>query len=92
MNPQFSSRLRRIQPRVTNEIRRYRLQAGLTQRQLARQLGVRLSTYTGWERGNTCPSLPNIFKLAKMLNTLAEGLYPEFYAARKETPVAAEAA
>lgn len=84
MNPQFSSRLRRIPPKVANEIRRYRLQAGLTQRQLARQVGVRLSTYTGWERGNTCPSLPNIFKLARKLNTLAEGLYPEFYAVHRE--------
>jgi transcriptional regulator with XRE-family HTH domain len=79
MTPQFSSRLRRIQPKVANEIRRYRLQAGLTQRQLARQLGIRLSTYTSWERGMTCPSLPNLFKLAKNLNTLVEGLYPEFY-------------
>ncbi len=92
MNPQFSSRLRRIQPKVTNEIRRYRLQGGLTQRQLARQLGVRLSTYTGWERGNTCPSLPNIFKLARKLNTLAEGLYPDFYVAQREKQVTAEAA
>jgi transcriptional regulator with XRE-family HTH domain len=89
MSPQFSSRLRRIRPRVANEIRRYRLQAGLTQRQLARQLGIRLSTYTSWERGNTCPSLPNIFKLAKQLDTLAEGLYPEFYRRREEPQLTA---
>jgi len=84
MSPQFSSRLRRIQPKVANEIRHYRLQAGFTQRQLARQLGIRLSTFTSWERGSTCPSLPNLFNLARELNTLAEGLYPEFYRRRKE--------
>jgi len=48
MTPQYSSRLRRIRPKVRNEIRRYRLQAGLTQRQLAVQVGVRLSTFSDW--------------------------------------------
>ena len=91
MGPQYSSRLRRIRPKVANEIRRYRLQLGVTQRELARRLGVRLSTFSSWERGITCPSVPMVFKLAKLLNTLAEGLYPDFYLVRdgRTSPAAA---
>ena len=90
MKPQYSSRLRRIRPKVQNEIRRYRLQLGVTQRELARRCGVRLSTFSDWERGITCPSVPMVLRLAKILSTLAEGLYPEFYAPQKE-PVTARA-
>jgi len=79
MQPQYSQRLRRIRPKVSNHIRHYRLQLGLTQREVARQVGVRLSTFSAWERGMTCPSVPLVFKLAKRLATLAEGLYPDFY-------------
>ena len=92
MRPQYSARLRRLRPKVRNEIRRYRLQRGLTQRAIASQLGVRLSTFSGWERGMTCPSVAMVLKLAKLLSTLAEGLYPEFYAARREEEVTAQAA
>ena len=58
--------------------------------ELARQLGVRLSTFSSWERGITCPSVPIIFRLAKLLNTLAEGLYPDFYLVRGEKDVTAQ--
>ena len=92
MRPQYSSRLRRLRPKVHNEIRRYRLQLGITQRELARQLGVRLSTFSDWERGMTCPSVPMLFKLAKQLSTLAEGLYPEFYLTPGNRDVTADAA
>ena len=83
MPPQYSSRLRRIPPKVPNHIRRYRLQLGLTQREIARKLGVRLSTVSSWERGLTCPAVKPLFRLAKILNTLAEALYPQFYLVRE---------
>lgn len=92
MKPQYSSRFRRIPPKVANEIRRYRLQLGVTQREVARLLGVRISTFSSWERGMTCPSVPMIFKLAKLLNTLAEGLYPQFYLTKGEEGLNALAA
>ena len=84
MRPQYSSRLRRIRPKVHNVIRRYRLQIGITQRELARRVGVRLSTLSSWELGMTCPALPMAIKMAKILNTLAEGLYPEMFSRRDE--------
>lgn len=92
MSPQYSTRLRRVRPKVNNEIRRYRLQLGITQRELARRLGVRLSTFSSWERGMTCPSAAMLLRLAKLLCTLAEGLYPEFYRVREEKPLTAPAA
>jgi DNA-binding XRE family transcriptional regulator len=92
MRPQYSSRLRRIRPKVHNEIRRYRLQLGITQRELARRVGVRLSTLSSWELGMTCPALPMAIKLAKILNTLAEGLYPEIFARKVNDEVTAQMA
>src|SRR5437660_25781 len=38
MKPQHSSRLRRIQPKFPNHIRRYRLELGLTQREVVHRL------------------------------------------------------
>ena len=92
MQPQYSSRHRRIRPKVHNEIRRYRLRLGLTQRELAKRLGVRLATFSDWERGVTCPSMPMVFKLARLLNILAEGLYPEMYLFQQEKEVSVEPA
>ena len=91
MKPQYSSRLRRIPPKVVNEIRRYRLQLGLTQREIACQMGIRLSTFSSWERGMTCPSTALLLRLAKILNTLAEGLYPQFYGTRGNQEVTVQA-
>jgi transcriptional regulator with XRE-family HTH domain len=79
MPPQYSARLRRVLPKVDNRIRPYRLQAGLTQLEVARSLGIRLTTVSSWERGQTCPTGPMLLRLAKVLDTLAEALYPQFY-------------
>jgi transcriptional regulator with XRE-family HTH domain len=84
MPPQYSSRLSRIPPKTANEIRRYRLQLGLTQRQVAKHFRISVSTFSSWERGMTCPSVPVVFRLAKYLNTLGEALYPDFYLVRGE--------
>src|SRR5262245_21300086 len=92
MRPQYSSRLRRLRPKVHNEIRRYRLQLGLTQRELAWRLDVRLSTFSSWERGMTCPSSRLLLQLAKLLSTLAEALYPDFYLVHGEGHVTTEPA
>ena len=66
-------------PKTRTEIRRYRLQLGLTQAQLAQQLGIRAETISQWERGITCPAAQPLLRLAKTLGTLAEALYPDYY-------------
>ncbi len=92
MPPQHSSRFRRIPPKNPNTIRKYRLQLGLTQRELAAFLHIRPATISEWERGLTCPSAAPLLRLAKSLNTLAEALYPQFYSPIKEAHVAPSAA
>ncbi len=82
MPPQYSSRLRRVPPRFRNQIRSYRLRLGLTQLEGARRLGIRVATFSSWERGQTCPTGPMLLRLAKVLSTLAEALYPEYYLVR----------
>lgn len=85
MRPQYSPRLRRVPPKVCNEIRRYRLQLGLTQRQVAKRLGIRLSTFSAWERGMTCPSLKMAARLGRALEVMAPGLYPRMFFGPDET-------
>lgn len=79
MPPQYSARFDREVTRAANTIRRYRLQLGLTQGDVARVIGIRPATLSQWERGVSCPSVENLLRLAKALGTLAEALYPQFY-------------
>jgi transcriptional regulator with XRE-family HTH domain len=79
MKPQYSTRLGQRPAKFHNEIRRYRLQSGLTQREIARVLKIRASTFSAWERGLTCPAGSHLLRLAKALDTLSEALYPQFY-------------
>ena len=76
---QHTSRLLRCAPRFPNRIRRYRLQHGLTQRSLAEQLGQRRASISAWERGQHLPTVPNLFRLARALDTLGESLYWDLY-------------
>jgi transcriptional regulator with XRE-family HTH domain len=78
MRPQFSARLGHLPAKFHNEIRRYRLQRGLTQQALARQLGIRIATISSWERGLTCPAIPMVFRLARFLDSSVQALYPDF--------------
>ena len=73
-------RLCRNHSTTPNRIRKYRIALGMTQRELARLLGVRQATISQWECGQACPSSKLLLQAAKILDTLAEALYPEFYA------------
>lgn len=44
-----------------------RLELGLTQRQVAKDVGVSLFTVSNWEQGVTTPSPVNLVKLKKVL-------------------------
>ncbi len=89
---QRSSRFGRISSKTPNAIRKYRLQLGLTQREVAGMLGIRPATVSEWERGLVCPTAAALLRLAKALNTLAEALYPQFYFPREVDAVAAATA
>ena len=47
---------------------RARLDAGLTQRQMAERLGVKQPELARWEAGMTMPTLDTLYRLAKALN------------------------
>ena len=55
-------------------IKNLRLRAGLTQEQLAKNIGVSQGTVAGWERGNSKPSVRVLKKLANELNISIERL------------------
>ena len=77
---QHTARLSGGAPCFPNRIRRYRLQAGLTQRALAALLHQRRSSVSTWERGRHLPNATNLFRLARALDTLTESLYWDLYA------------
>lgn len=79
MRPQLTPRRSRKPARFPNTIRDYRIKAGLTQKGLAALLGRARSIISAWERGRTLPNLANAFRLARALDTLAEGLYVGLY-------------
>ena len=80
MQVQHTPRASRHAPRFPNKIREYRLKAGLSQRKLAGLLGRGKDAVSSWERGLTLPNVPRLLKMAKILGTLAESLYMDFYA------------
>ncbi len=76
---QHTPRASRHSSRFPNKIREYRLKAGLSQRKLAGQLGRGKDAVSSWERGLTLPNVPRLMRMAKILGTLAESLYADFY-------------
>ena len=79
MTPQHTPRPSRHASRFPNKIREYRLKAGLSQWKLAELLGRGRNAVSSWERGLTLPSVPRLLRMAKILDTLAESLYMDFY-------------
>jgi transcriptional regulator with XRE-family HTH domain len=80
MEIQYTPRVSRHAPRFPNKIREYRLKAGLSQRKLAALLGRGADAVSSWERGLSLPNVPRLMRMAKILGTLAESLYRDFYA------------
>jgi transcriptional regulator with XRE-family HTH domain len=59
---------------VGGRLRTARRSAGLTQKQLADELGVESITVSRWERGVTSPSLPRLRRIAELTETTASDL------------------
>lgn len=60
---------------LTNSVKHQRMIAGLTQEQLAEQLGVSRQTVVAIEGGKYSPSLEYAFKLSRILDTPIEELF-----------------
>ena len=50
---------------------------GLTQEELARQLGVNQTAVASWERGASYPTADKLPEIAKVLNCKIDDLYTE---------------
>lgn len=59
---------------VGGRLRTARRSAGLTQKELAEQLGVESITVSRWERGVTTPSLPRLRRIAELTETTVSDL------------------
>jgi transcriptional regulator with XRE-family HTH domain len=59
---------------VGGRLRTARRSAGLTQKQLAEQLGVESITVSRWERGVTTPSLSRLRRVAEITETTVSDL------------------
>jgi len=60
-------------PQLASKIRQCRGRKGLTQEQLARNIGVSLNTVQRWESGKTTPSPLAMEKLQSSLEDVLEG-------------------
>jgi transcriptional regulator with XRE-family HTH domain len=60
--------------RVGGRLRTARRAAGLTQKELAAELGVEAVTVSRWERGVTTPTLPRLRRVAELTQTTVSDL------------------
>lgn len=63
--------------RLGRNLRKVRLDKGLTQMQLAKEIGVWLQTVQRWETGDSYPSPPKLAALAQALDVTAQDLREE---------------
>ena len=59
-------------------LRQLRISTKLKQIDMAKQLGIRESTISMWEKGKSYPSIPTIYKLAKILEVTPEEVFKSF--------------
>lgn len=57
-----------------NNLKLYRKKLGLTQEQIAEQLGVSRQAVAKWERGETLPDIDNVIALADMYEVTIDSL------------------
>lgn len=59
---------------LPERIKSARQRAGLSQSEIAREIGLNQSSVSDWERGETAPSLANLTKLARLLGVTVDHL------------------
>ena len=85
MQMQQTPRIGQRPSRHPNQIRNYRIAAGLSQSELGARIGRTRSVVSAWERGRYLPSVANVFLLARALDTLVESLYWGLYTQARST-------
>lgn len=59
----------------TNRLVQLRKKRGLTQQQIADEIGVNRGSYSNWEKGKREPSFENLIKLADLLEVSLDWLF-----------------
>ena len=91
MTVQFTHRLSSKTARFPNRIRYFRVQAGLSQRQLGTRIRKGREVISAWERGLYLPSMRNVFRLARTFSVTVEQLYSSLYLKREAEEEQSEA-
>lgn len=89
---QFSKSMRTKKRKpLLNSLRKHRKARGLKQKEVANILGLKsASMVSRWENGHCMPKLQNIFKLAILYRTMADGLFIDLRRLLKEEILKAE--
>jgi transcriptional regulator with XRE-family HTH domain len=64
----------------------------MTQAAVAKAVGRLRWAVSAWERGVTLPRVPDLFRLAHVLHTLIESLYPTLYNSTRDPDTSPAAA
>ncbi|MEE1085780.1 MAG: helix-turn-helix transcriptional regulator [Schaedlerella sp.] len=69
-----------IKKTISQNITKYREEAGLSQKELAKRLSITPSRVSNWEQGANCPTIDMLFEVCKLLNISINdiyGIYPD---------------
>ena len=77
-NPRANLITMNTKQKYPNSLRRYRLQAGLRQVDVARQIGLDFADrLSRWENGLAMPNVANLFRLASIYKVSPQDLYQD---------------
>ena len=60
---------------VTNKVREFRTEAGMTQAEMAKRVGVSRQSIISIEKSQYIPSLPLALKIARLFNTSTDAVF-----------------
>ena len=69
-----------IKKNISRNISKYREASGMSQKELAKKLGVVPSRISNWETGANCPTIDILFEVCEILNVSINdiyGVYPD---------------
>lgn len=64
-----------IRANISKNILYFRKNAGLTQKELAEQLGVKLTSVSSWERGANAPDIETLYRICEFFHTTLDEMY-----------------
>ncbi len=77
-----------IRDNISKNIAYYRKKAGMTQFQLAKELGVGTTSVSTWERGANAPDIETLYHICKIFGLTLDEMYGVGYDSRPHTVAA----